>query len=58
MSEGIDLTKQVHQKSDICRYWYFINKAFKFQTYVCNRRHDLLMMSMILSDMRVKQINR
>ena len=37
--------KQVHQKSDICHYWYFLNKGFKFQPNVCNRRHDLLMVS-------------
>ena len=27
----------------------FLNKGFKFQPYVCNRCHDLLMMSMNLS---------
>ena len=31
---------------DICYYWYFLNKGFKFQTYVCNRCHNLLMMPM------------
>ena len=30
---------------DICHYWYFLNKGFKFQPNVCNRCHELLMMS-------------
>ena len=38
------------------RYWYFLNKGFKFQPYVCNRCHDLLMMSMNLSDISVLNI--
>ena len=35
--EIIDINKTSTSKEcDICRYWYFINKGFKFQTYVCN----------------------
>ena len=50
------LIKQVHQKSNICHYWHFLNKAFKFQPNVCNRCHDLLMMSMNLSDIAILNI--
>ena len=50
-SEGIDLNKTSRSKEyDIYHYWYFLNKGFKFQRYVCNRCHDLLMMSMNLSN--------
>ena len=42
------LIKQVHQECGICHYWYFLNKGLKFQPNVCNKRHDLLMMSMNL----------
>ena len=50
VSEGIDVNKISSSKEcDICHYWCFLNKAFKFQPYVCNRCHDLLMMSMNLS---------
>ena len=41
---------------DICHYWYFFNKSFKFQTNVCNRCRDLLIMSMNLSDIAVLNI--
>ena len=33
---------------DICHYWYFLNKGFKLQPHVCNKCHDVLMMSMTL----------
>ena len=43
------LVKQVNQK---CAIFFsigiFLNKGFKFLLYVCNRCHDLLMMSMNL----------
>ena len=50
------LIRQANRKSDICHYWYFLNKGFKFQPYVCNRCHDLLIMSMNLSDIFILKI--
>ena len=38
----------VNKECDICHYWYFLNYTFKFQPNVCNRCHDLFMMSMNL----------
>ena len=38
---------------DVCHYWYFLNKGFKFQPNICNRYHDLLMMSMNLSEVDI-----
>ena len=35
VSEGIDNNKTGASKEcDICLYWYFLNKGFKFQPYV------------------------
>ena len=57
--EGIDLNKKSKSKEcDICHYWYFLNKDFKFQPNVCNRCHDLLMMSMNLSEIAISSIKR
>ena len=43
ISLWIDTNKTSGSKEcDICHYWYFLNKWFKFQPYVCNRCHDLL----------------
>ena len=57
LSEGIDVNKASELKEyDVCHYWYFLNKGFKFQTNVCNRCHDLLMMSMTPSDIAMLNI--
>ena len=57
ISEGTDINKTSASKEcDICHYWYFLNYSFKFQPNVCNRCHDLLMMSMNLSDIAILNI--
>ena len=57
VSEGIDINKTSASKEcDVCRYWYFLNFSFKFQPNVCNRCHDLLMMSMNISDIVILNI--
>ena len=57
VSEGIDVNKTSASKEcDICHYWYFLNYSFKFQPNVCNRCHDLLMMSMNLSNIAILNI--
>ena len=54
VSEGIDVNKTIQSKMcDVCQYWYFLNYSFKFQLKVRNRFHDLLMMSINLSDIAV-----
>ena len=49
--------KQVHQKGVIfVIIGIILNYSFKFQLNVCNRCHDLLMMSMNLSDIAILNI--
>ena len=56
-SEENDVNKTSASKEcDICHYWYFLNKGFKFQLNVCNRCHDLFMMSMNFSDIFIFNI--
>ena len=56
-SEGIDVNKTSTSKEyDACHYWYFLRYSFKFQPNVCNRCHDLLMMSVNLSDKAILNI--
>ena len=53
VSEGIDVNKTSESKErDIYHYWYFLNKGFKFQSHICNRCPDLLMMSMNLKKIK------
>ena len=55
--EGIDVDKTSASKEfGVCHYWYFLNYSSKFQPNVCNRCHDLLMMSINLSDIAVLNI--
>ena len=57
VSEGTDVNKTSASKEcDICHYWYFLNYSFKFQPNVCNRCHDLYMMSINLSDIAILNI--
>ena len=54
VSEGINVDKTSASKEcDISHYWYFLNYSFKFQPNVCTRCHDLLMISMNLSDIAI-----
>ena len=57
VSEGIYVIKTSASKEcDICHYWYFLNFSFKFQPNASNRCHDLLMMSINLSDVAILNI--
>ena len=45
ISEGIDINKS--NKSNKCviyHYWYFKDKGFKYEPYVCNKCYDISMM--------------
>ena len=55
--EGDDVNKtSVSEECDSFHSWYFLNKGFKFQPNILNRRHDLLMMSENLSDFETLKV--
>ena len=55
VSEGINVNKTSASKEfDISHYWCLL--SFNFQQNFCNRYHDLLMMSMNLSDIAILNI--
>ena len=57
VSGGININNTSESKEcDICHYWHFLNKGFKCQPNLCNRCHDLLMMSVNLSDIAILNI--
>ena len=48
-SEGIDTNKTSASKEcNICHYWYFLDKNFNSEPYLCNGCHDLMQRAMIL----------
>ena len=57
VSNETDVNKASTSKEcDICHYWNSLNEGFKFQVNVCNRCHDLLIMSVNLSDIVILNI--
>ena len=47
ISKGIDMNKTSSSKEcDICHYWYFSDKDFDYEPYLCNRCHDLMQIAM------------
>ena len=57
VSEGIDINKLVKSKECmICHYWYFKDIGYKYDPYVCNECHDLLMIVYDLNDFMISNI--
>ena len=61
--DKIDVSERIYviitsasKECDLFHYWYFLNYSLKFQPNVCNRCHDLLMMSINLSDIVILKI--
>ena len=47
ISEGIDIDKTNKSKEcNICHYWYFLDKKFNYEKYLCNGCHDLMQKAM------------
>ena len=51
ISEGIDINKtNASKECDICHYWYFLDKNFKYEPYLCNGCRDLMQKTMNFND--------
>ena len=47
ISEGIDVNKTNKSKEcNVCHYWYFLDKTFNYDPYLCNGCHDLMQKAM------------
>ena len=47
ISEGIDTNKtNASKECNICHYWYFLDKKFNYDLYLCNGCHDLMQKAM------------
>ena len=43
VSEVINMNKtKASKECDPCHYWYFLDKKFKYEPYLCNGCHDLM----------------
>ena len=57
ISEGnyIDKTN-ASKECDICHYWYFLDKNFNFEPYLCNGSHDMMQKAMTFNDVAIVSI--
>ena len=57
VSKSIDVSKiSASKQCDISRYWYFLDKGFKFQPYIYNGCHDLSIMSINTDNIAILNI--
>ena len=57
ISEGIDMSKtNKSRECDIYHYWYFLNKNFNYEKYLCNGGHDLMQKDISFNDVAIVSI--
>ena len=55
--EGININKTSASKEcDIRHYWYFLDKGFKYEPYLCNGYHDLMQEAMNFNNVAIASI--
>ena len=53
LSEGIDVVKSNNSRECIFHHYCYFNHGFKFQNFVCNGCHDLLMLCLNISNVAI-----
>ena len=54
ISEGIDINKtNASKKCDICHYWYFLDRNFKYKPCLYNGCYDLMQKAMNFNDVAI-----
>ena len=57
ISEAIDMDKTNKSiECDICHYWYFLDKSFNYEKYLCNGSHNLMQKAMNFDDVAIVSI--
>ena len=59
ISEGIDINKtNASKECDICHYWYFLDKGFKYEPNLCNGSHDLMQKDLNFNDVAIVSVKK
>ena len=55
LSEGIDVNRceDTLRKCGLCQYYYFINKNFNYQRYLCDGCHDMSVKALSMQHLTV-----
>ena len=57
ISEGVNIDKTSASKEcSICHYWYFLDKNFNYDPYLCSECHDLMQKAMSLKNVAIVSI--
>ena len=57
VSEDIDTNKTSASKEcNICHYWYFLDKNFSYDPYLCNGCYDLMQKAMSFKNVAILSI--
>ena len=58
ISEGIDINKceETSRKCSLCKFYYFLNKNFKYGPYLCDDCYDMFMQTVSTQNLTI--INR
>ena len=57
ISEGIGMSKRNKSREcNICHYWYFLDKNFNYEKYLCNGCHDLMQKAINFNDVAIASI--
>ena len=52
MNKSNDKSKEC----DICHHWYFLDKNFTYEQYICDGCHDLMQKAMSFNDVAIVSI--
>ena len=57
ISKGTDISKtSASEDWDICHYWYFLDKGFKYDPYLWNGCNDLMQKAMNFNEVAIVSI--
>ena len=58
INEGIDINKNISisKRCWLCGYWYFIDKNFNYQKYMCHGCHDISLKAISLHNLCIGYI--
>ena len=57
ISKGNDINRiSASKECDICHYWYFLDKNFTYEPYLCNGCHELMQKAMNFNDVAIVSI--
>ena len=59
ISEGIDVDKTNESKECmLCHYWYFLNKSFSYEPYLCDGCYNIIQKSISIKNIAIVRVKK